>query len=115
MCAYNMMSLGKFSVLSLILNNIYSADQPTSPHTSVTKLAGDKTNIASKSNLSTAVQHLQNHIKDMERSYSNWKIKTNDHNRKLFPCWRKKKLFTPIFTVKQIYFIDFQYQIRPVV
>jgi len=54
------------AISSPIFYNIYTADQPTSPYTSVAEFADDKIIFTSNESPSVACQHLQNHLNDME-------------------------------------------------
>lgn len=66
------------AISSPILYNIYAADQPISPHTSVAEFADDKIIFTSNDSPIVASQHLQNHLNDMEVWYTKWKIKVNN-------------------------------------
>jgi hypothetical protein len=54
------------TISSPILCNIYIADQPTTPHTSIADFADDKVIYISDKNPLLASQHLQNHLNLLE-------------------------------------------------
>jgi hypothetical protein len=66
------------AISSPIIYNIYAADQPISPYTSVAEFADDKIIFTSNENPLAARHHLQNHLNDMEIWYSKRKIKINN-------------------------------------
>lgn len=64
-------------ILSPILFNIYAADQPTSPNTTVAEFADDKAIISIHENPHIASQNLQLHLDLMAVWYKKWRIKVN--------------------------------------
>jgi len=54
------------AISSPILYNIYAADQPISPYTSVAEFSYDKIIFTFNKNHLVASQHLKNHLNDME-------------------------------------------------
>ncbi|KAL4085431.1 hypothetical protein QTP88_027290 [Uroleucon formosanum] len=66
------------AISSPILFNIYTANQPTTSHTSVADFADDKVIFTSGKNPHLAKQHLQNHLNLLTDWYSKWKIKINN-------------------------------------
>ncbi|VVC28136.1 Endonuclease/exonuclease/phosphatase,Reverse transcriptase domain [Cinara cedri] len=81
------------SVLSPTLFNIYVADQPTSPYTTVAEFADDKAIISIHENPLIASQYLQVHLDLMSDWYKKWRIKVN----------QSKSLHTT-FTIRILYF-----------
>ena len=65
------------AISSPILFNLYSADQPTTPHTSVADFADDKIIYSSNEVPIIAGYNLQNHLDLMSFWYNKWKIKMN--------------------------------------
>jgi hypothetical protein len=67
----------KGAVSSPILYNLYSADQPTTPYTSVADFADDKIIYSSHKDPTIVSMNLQNHLDLMSSWYDKWKIKIN--------------------------------------
>lgn len=65
------------AISSPILFNLYSADQPTTHHTSVADFADDKIIYTSHENPLTVGYNLQTHLDHMSSWYTKWKIKIN--------------------------------------
>ncbi|VVC34751.1 Reverse transcriptase domain [Cinara cedri] len=63
------------AILSPILFNIYSADQPTTPNTSVAEFADEKAIFTTHSDPTTASNYLQNHLNLLSTWYTKWRIK----------------------------------------
>ena len=66
------------AVLSPTLYNLYSADQPTNPNTTVAEYADDKVIYATHSDPTIATSFVQNHLNLMSPWYSRWRIKINE-------------------------------------
>ncbi|KAL4130849.1 hypothetical protein QTP88_008228 [Uroleucon formosanum] len=64
-------------ILSPILYNVYAADQPTSPTTSVAEFADDKAIISVHENPHIASLNLQNHLDLISVWYDKWRVKVN--------------------------------------
>jgi hypothetical protein len=64
-------------ILSPLLYNIYAADQPTSPYTTVAEFADDKAIISIHDNPHIASLNLQLHLDLMADWYKKWRIKVN--------------------------------------
>ncbi|KAL4083691.1 hypothetical protein QTP88_029007 [Uroleucon formosanum] len=64
-------------ILSPILYNVYAADQPTSPTTSVAEFADDKAIISVHEDSHIASLNLQNHLDLMSVWYNKWRVKVN--------------------------------------
>uniref|UniRef100_A0A2S2P698 Putative RNA-directed DNA polymerase n=1 Tax=Schizaphis graminum TaxID=13262 RepID=A0A2S2P698_SCHGA len=64
-------------ILSPILYNVYAADQPTSPTTSVAEFADDKAIISIHEDSHIASLNLQNHLNLMSIWYDKWRVQVN--------------------------------------
>lgn len=64
-------------ILSPMLYNVYAADQPTSPTTSVAEFADDKAIISVHEDPHIASLSLQNHLDLMSVWYDKWRVKVN--------------------------------------
>jgi len=64
-------------ILSPILYNIYAADQPTSPKTSVAEFADDKAIITIHEDPISASLNFQHHLNLMANWYDKWRVKVN--------------------------------------
>jgi len=64
-------------ILSPMLYNVYAADQPTSPTTSVAEFADDKAIISVHEDPHIASLNLQNHLDLMSVWYDKWRVKVN--------------------------------------
>ena len=80
-------------ILSPILFNIYTSDQPTTPNTLAADYADDKVIISSSPDPIIASENLQNHLSLMEDWYKKWRFKINQSKSihttltlKLPPC-----------------------------
>jgi len=64
-------------ILSPVMFNIYTSDQPTMPNTLVTDYADDKSIISTSADPVLASTYLQNHLSQMEDWYRKWRFKVN--------------------------------------
>ncbi|KAL4085043.1 hypothetical protein QTP88_027881 [Uroleucon formosanum] len=64
-------------ILSPILYNVYAADQPTSPTTSVAEFADDRAIISVHEDPHIASLNLQNHLDLISVWYDKWRVKVN--------------------------------------
>lgn len=62
----------------MLFHHLYTADQPTTPYTSVAEFADDKIIYTSQNDLYTAKLYLQNHLNSLSSWYTKWKIKINN-------------------------------------
>jgi hypothetical protein len=97
-CAFSFISLTiilastlKILVLSSILYNIYTADQPTSRNTTVAEFANDKAIIYIHKDSLTASLNLQKHLDLVATWYKNWLFKVDKskllhYSHSSFPC-----------------------------
>jgi len=83
-------------IFSPILFNIYTADQPTTSHTSVADFADDKAIYISEKNPHLASQHLQNHLNLLADWYSKWRIKINDEKSSHITFTLKQSTVPPV-------------------
>jgi hypothetical protein len=60
-----------------MLYNVYAADKPTSPTTSVAEFADDKAIISVHKDPHIASLNLQNHLDLMSVWYDKWRVKVN--------------------------------------
>jgi len=90
------------AISSPILYNIYAADQPISPNTSVAEFADDKIIFTSNENPLVASQHLQKHLNDMEVWYSNWKIKINNEKSSHITFTLRQGVVPPVSLANKI-------------
>ncbi|KAL4148804.1 hypothetical protein QTP88_002957 [Uroleucon formosanum] len=65
------------AILSPLLFNIYSSDQPTSQDTLVADYADDKAIMSIHENPVTASANLQSHLDQLSQWYTKWRIKLN--------------------------------------
>jgi retron-type reverse transcriptase len=97
-----MAGLPQRAISSPILYNIYAADQPVSPLTSVAEFADDKVIYSSNANPLVVSNHLQNHLNQMEEWYSKWKVKINNEKFSHMTFTLKKGIIPPFYLSNKI-------------
>jgi hypothetical protein len=85
------------AISSPILFNIYTANQPTTSHTSVADFADDKVIYISEKNPHLARKHLQNHLNLLADWYSKWKIKINNEKSSHITFTLKQSTVPPVY------------------
>jgi len=82
------------AVSSPTLYNLYSADQPTTPYTSVADFADDKIIYSTHKDPIIAGMNLQNHLDLISSWYDKWKIKIN-HEKSTHLTFKLKRGTVP--------------------
>ncbi|KAL4127101.1 hypothetical protein QTP88_011299 [Uroleucon formosanum] len=85
-------------ILSPILYNIFAADQPITPNTSVADYADDKVIISMNDNPFIASSNLQTHLDLMENWYTKWRFKLN-HSKSIHTTFTLRPALTPEVTL----------------
>jgi len=89
------------AILSPLLFNIYSSDQPISQDTLVADYADDKAIMSIHENPVTASANLQSHLDLLSQWYTKWRIKLN-HSKSVHTTFSLKHGFCPPVTVDNI-------------
>lgn len=85
-------------ILSPILYNIFAADQPITPNTSVADYADDKVILSMNDNPLIASENLQTHLDLMENWYTKWRFKLN-HSKSIHTTFTLRPALTPEVTL----------------
>jgi hypothetical protein len=85
-------------ILSPILFNIFTADQPITINTSVVDYADDKEIISMNDNPIIATANLQTHLDLMKNWYTKWRFKLN-HNKSIHTTFTLRPALSPEVTL----------------
>ena len=88
-------------ILSPVLFNIYTSDQPTMPNTLVADYADDKAIILTSADPVLASTYLQNHLSQMEDWYRKWRFKINQ-SKSIHTTFTLKQAQCPAVTLYNI-------------